>query len=250
MNGIVFDIGECSIHDGPGLRITVFLKGCPLRCRWCHSPEGQLPEPETLHFKGGERLAGESWSADKLAGYLRDKSDLLDGVTFSGGEPLFQADFLDEVLRELGGKLHVIVDTSGVGDGNALLKLAPRVSYFHWGLKLLDEAAAQYWVGSSPSPMLANLRRLDRESTTPYRFRIPLIPGVTDTAANLDALAGLTCELHHLAAVEFLPYNPAAGGKYAACGRGFAPGFDETRPSSLDIEAFQKKIAVPAIKLN
>ena len=102
--GLVFDITEGSIHDGPGLRTTVFLKGCPLRCRWCHSPEGQSPEPETLRLPGGRtRTAGTWYEADELAEYLRRCAELTPagGVTFTGGEVLFQAEFLRDLLEKL-----------------------------------------------------------------------------------------------------------------------------------------------------
>ena len=142
MRGLIFDIAEASIHDGPGLRITVFLKGCPLRCKWCHSPEGQSARPETLVFPGGTRLAGEVWSPRKLAEYLLDKKELLDGVTFSGGEPLSQADFLLEVLDLTKSALPSIIDTSGHGPYQKLKALAERAESLHFGLKVLDEEKA------------------------------------------------------------------------------------------------------------
>src|SRR5512136_1023838 len=97
MTGVVFDIQELTVHDGPGLRTTVFLKGCPLRCAWCHNPEGLSPAPETLRSRAGERLAGRSYSSVELATLLNRQAPLLGdhgGVTFSGGEPLMQAAFV------------------------------------------------------------------------------------------------------------------------------------------------------------
>lgn len=246
MQGLVFDIAEASIHDGPGLRITVFLKGCPLRCRWCHSPEGQSPAPELLTFPGGQRLAGEVWSPRKLAEYLLDKKELLDGVTFSGGEPLLQADFLLEVLDLTGSALPSIIDTSCHGDYQKLKALAEKAECLHVGLKVLDNEKAKQWTGQGSALILENIRRLDKECATPYCFRLPLIPNVTDSEENLTAVANLAKELKNLTSVDFLPYNPASGGKYAACGRAFDPGFDENAPTLLDLEAFRKLCPVEA----
>ena len=250
MKGILFDISEATIHDGPGLRITCFLKGCPLRCRWCHSPEGQRPEPEVLHFSGMERRAGEEFTDEALADYLLRAAPLIDGVTFSGGEPLMQAEFLEAVLERLAGRLHVILDTSGYGDGAALMRLARRCDLVFFGLKLADPAEAERWTGRSCAPVLENLRRLDRDAASaPYRFRIPLIPAVTESARNLDALAELIAGLSRLQGVDFLPYNRAAGGKYAACGRRYDPGFDENAAAVFDPAAFQRRTGVPTAVL-
>ena len=105
MQGIVFDITEFAVHDGPGLRTTVFLKGCPLRCAWCHNPEGLSAEPQVLRSAGGSRLAGRVYEAEELAELLRRQAPLLHGsgggVTFSGGEPLAQAAFVAEVIDRL-----------------------------------------------------------------------------------------------------------------------------------------------------
>lgn len=246
MQGLVFDIAEASIHDGPGLRITVFLKGCPLRCKWCHSPEGQSPAPELLTFPGGQRLAGEVWSPRKLAEYLLDKKELLDGVTFSGGEPLSQADFLLEVLDLTKSALPSIIDTSCHGDYRKLKALAEKSESLHVGLKVLDNEKARQWTGQGSALILENIRRLDRECATPYCFRLPLIPNVTDSEENLTAVANLAGELKNLTSVDFLPYNQASGGKYAACGRDYEPGFDENAPTLLDLEAFRKLCPVEA----
>lgn len=246
MQGLLFDIAEASIHDGPGLRITVFLKGCPLRCIWCHSPEGQGSAPETLVFPGGTRLAGEYWSPQKLSEYLLDKSDLLDGVTFSGGEPLMQADFLMEVLDMIKDALPSIIDTSGHGPYEKLKALAERAESLHFGLKVLDEEKAKLWTGQGSALIIDNIRRLDKECATPYCFRLPLIPTVTDSEENLTAIANLARELNNLTSVDFLPYNPVTGGKYAACGRQYAPKFDEKASPLLDIKAFQAICPVKA----
>ena len=246
MNGVLFDISEGTVHDGPGLRITCFLKGCPLRCRWCHSPEGQSPEPEVLHVPDMERIIGKTYSGSELADYLLERKDLIDGVTFSGGDPLMQADFLLEVLNKIEGKLHSIVETSGFAPTGDLLAVAEKCDLIHYGIKLVDPEASRVWTGQENRLVMENLHQLDRTiSAAPYRFRIPLIPGVTDSAKNFKELAELASGLSRLEGIDFLPYNRAAGGKYAACGRIYNPGFDENAVCSFEPSYIRERIMVP-----
>lgn len=225
MRGMVFDISEGSIHDGPGLRTTVFLKGCPLRCKWCHSPEGQGSKPEMLRLPGaGERVCGAEWEAETLGKHLAGLAALCGtagGVTFSGGEPMLQAEFLLEVLDHM-PNVHTIVETSGECDGEALLRVAARVSRLHYGLKILDDAAAKFWTGRGTARILANLRKLDDSGLAEYHIRLPLIAGAVDTEENLRGLMELSKTLRNCRRIDFLPANPLAPAKYAACGREFA----------------------------
>src|SRR5512137_163469 len=104
LTGIIFDIQRSSWHDGPGLRTTVFLKGCPLRCAWCHNPEGVSPEPQVLHGASDQREVGKRYTSEELAAILNRQAALLrdiGGVTFSGGEPLMQAAFVAETIDRL-----------------------------------------------------------------------------------------------------------------------------------------------------
>ena len=222
MDGIVFDIAEGTIHDGPGLRVTVFLKGCPLRCRWCHSPEGQRREPETLRFPDGERRCGDVWGAEVLGHHLADLAELADGVTFSGGEPLAQAGFLQETLRFLPG-VHTIVETSGCCDGASLLEIDGAVSRIHYGLKIVDERGSEFWVGTSSQRMLDNLRLLDAAGHAEYRIRMPLIAGAVASDRTLRSLMELCRTLRRCRKIDFLPANRLAAAKYAACGREIDP---------------------------
>lgn len=217
--GLIFDIAEGSIHDGPGLRITVFMKGCPLTCPWCHSPEGRSTQPVLMRFPHGERLAGKYWTAQELADYLVPRLNMLGdsgGVTFSGGEPLMQSSFILEVLEYLGGKYHVMLDSSGYGKYTDLLALAQQCDLIAFGIKLLNAEPAQKFTGQDGGCICRNIARLDKTGTVPYYFRMPLVPGVTDTEENFRALYEFAAPLKNLQYLEFLPYNQAAGAKYAA----------------------------------
>lgn len=241
--GTIFDIKEFAIQDGPGLRTTVFLKGCPLRCPWCHNPEGLAAEPEILRSPAGERAVGERVAAAELAERLNRQIPVLrkaeGGVTFSGGEPLMQADFLLAVCARL-DSVHVLLDTSGQGDGGDFARLLAVVDQVYFDLKLMDAAAHRRITGVDNGLILANLAVL-AASGIPWTARVPLVPGVTDTAENLARIADHLAALPSPPPVHLLPYNRAAGGKYAACGRAFLPGCDESQPVHPHLDLFHSR---------
>jgi pyruvate formate lyase activating enzyme len=238
--GVVFDIREFTVHDGPGIRTTVFLKGCPLRCAWCHNPEGLSFEPQWLESASGKRLVGIQYHSDELADRLNRQAPVLrphGGVTFSGGEPLAQAAFLIEVIDRL-DRLHVTLDTSGWADASVFRQVVERVDLVLLDLKLIDSAAHRQWTGQGNAPILKNLQAL-REMQKPCIVRVPLIPGVTDTDANLQAIAATVRDMPSLLQVDLLPYHRTAGGKYAACGLSWQPAFDESQSPNANVTPFQ-----------
>jgi pyruvate formate lyase activating enzyme len=241
--GLVFDIREFTVHDGPGIRTTVFLKGCPLRCTWCHNPEGLVMAPQVLRSAMGERTVGRRYAATELAAILLGQADILrsngGGVTFSGGEPLMQADFVVEVIDLLDG-LHVVLDTSGYAEAEAFRTVVSRSDLVYLDIKLIDPTAHRRWTGQDNAPILANLALLE-ELGRPFVARVPLVPGVTDTVDNLEAIANTLAMTPTLLEVQLLPYNRAAGGKYAACGMTFAPGFDEDQVPNTDLGPFRRR---------
>ena len=244
--GIVFEIREFTVHDGPGIRTTVFLKGCPLSCAWCHNPEGLDPRPEVLKSAAGERLCGRSYAAEELAELLRRTAPLFaekGGVTFSGGEPTAQAEFVAEVMERLEG-IHVALDTSGYCPEPEFRLVAERADLVLLDLKLMDPREHLRWTGVDNGPVLANLGMLAGMGK-PFVVRVPLVPEVTDTEENLRAVAETVRGLNGLVRVELLPYNRAAGGKYAACGRTWKPPFDESLPHREDLATFIER-GVPA----
>lgn len=271
MTGTVFSIEEFTVYDGPGIRTTVFLKGCPLRCCWCHNPEGQEPHPQVVRNPNGcigcgrceasavtedggiryteesiracprglLRVSGEVWEAPALCAHLlKNKALYADGggVTFSGGEPLARAPFLLECLERLQGQVHTAVQTCGYAHHDTFRQVLERCDYMLYDLKLADPALHKQYTGVSNAPILHNLDTLAR-SGKPFVIRIPLIPGVTDTEENLAGLAALL-QSYGIAYAELMPYNPLAGSKYPLVGRAYAPGFDETRPVETHPEVF------------
>jgi pyruvate formate lyase activating enzyme len=239
VTGVVFDIRELTVHDGPGIRTTVFLKGCHLRCAWCHNPEGLAPAPGLMRSTSGDRLAGQSYSSMELAAILNRQAPILrevGGVTFSGGEPLVQAGFVAETIDQL-DDLHVTLGTSGFASEEDFQRVVRRCDLVLFDLKLMDSKAHQRWTGQNNDCILKNLSLLD-SSTTSFIVRVPLISGVTDTDENMQSMVAHLKTLSRRPQVELMPYNRAAGGKYAACGFDWHPGFDEARPVNDQLETF------------
>ena len=225
MLGRIFEIREFTLHDGPGVRTTVFFKGCPLRCAWCHNPEGQSFAIETMTRANGEKVAcGQDWTADALAAELLRNADIMaqsgGGVTFSGGEPLAQADFLLElipILKEKGVQL--AIETSGCVPCETYRTVVSQLDFVYQDVKLLDAEAFRRWTGGELDVVLENVSWL-RRSGIPFVFRVPCIPGVNDDAASRAAFDAFADG----ATIEYLPYNPAAGAKYPMLGRSFRLG--------------------------
>ena len=229
-SGIIFDIKEFAVYDGPGLRTTVFLKGCPLSCTWCHNPEGQSLAPQELRSAAGARQVGREYSAQELAALLSRQRSIIKtgegGVTFSGGEPLMQADFVAEVI-DLLGDFHVLLDTSGYGSERDFRLLLERVQLVYYDLKLIDPQSHRRYTGRDNDIILENLQVMSA-SGVPFVLRVPLVPGLTDTDENLAAIAGTVKDLPGMLRVDLLPYNRAAGAKYRAASMEFKPEYDET----------------------
>ena len=257
--GIIFDIKEFSIFDGPGIRQTVFLKGCPLRCNWCHNPEGLSAEPQIMVSLNAcihcgkcrqvcphpdhciacgkcvdvcpqnvRRIAGTRMTSEALAELIRKDADYYaacgGGVTFSGGEPLLQHSFLEEMLDQLTG-IHRAVETSGFAEPEIFENILGRVDYLMMDLKLMNEEQHIQYTGVSNKKILQNARTL-MESGKPCRLRVPLIPGVSDTEQNLKATAEFIRSIEPKTPIELLPYHKTAGAKYAMVGAEYKPIFN------------------------
>ncbi len=248
LSGIIFDIKEFAIHDGPGIRITVFMKGCPLQCPWCHNPEGISFEPQIIHRPDGKRVVGRWYTSKELVNIINGKADILraneGGVTFSGGEPLSQSEFIAEVIDLLDG-VHVLLDTSGYGNEQDFRLIAERSDLVFFDLKLIDKDMHKYCTGHDNATILHNLQVLDTLGI-PFVIRVPLIPSITDTDKNLSDIAMVIKDLSSLLRVDLLPYNRAAGGKYSSVGMKFNPGFDESKELNINTNVFKKE----GIKVN
>jgi pyruvate formate lyase activating enzyme len=263
--GLIFDIQRFSVHDGPGIRTTVFFKGCPLRCLWCHNPESQAALPELLHWPGrcigcGEcaaacpqaaippggglpdpqrcttcgacvevcyadarEIAGREMTVSEVMALVERDVPFYDqsggGMTASGGEPLWQHDFLLALLRACREReIHTALDTCGFAPWAVLDAVRHYVDLFLYDLKLMDEARHRRYTGASNEPVLHNLRALARLGHA-VAVRVPLVPGVNDDEENLERTAALVAALGGVERVHLLPYHDTARGKYQRAGR-------------------------------
>ena len=243
-SGKIFAIEEFSTFDGPGIRTTIFLKGCPLRCTWCHNPEGQIPQSEILRSPHGDiiRISGEDYTVKELTDKIEKNIDLLNknggGVTFSGGEPLCQREFLTECLKNLNGSTHRAVQTSGYCEGEEFTEVLKNAEYILYDLKIINNQKHIEFTGQSNEKIIANFFTLAR-SNIEFCIRIPLIPTVTDTKENIKDIACLMNEAG-VSYCELMPYNKMAGGKYSMLGRKYMPNFDEIRESEIHEDIFQE----------
>jgi len=283
-SGIVFNIQKYSIQDGPGIRTTVFLKGCPLDCWWCHNPESQSSEPEITVIEGrcmrcgecrkvcvrggppqGGQAAGGTCgpagepaactlcgkcveacptgarqmvgrrmnAAEVLAEVLKDRvfyEESGGGVTFSGGEPLRQPRFLRALLQACrGAGLHTAVDTCGFAPKEDLLAVAPLADLFLYDLKFMDESRHARYTGASNVSILGNLRALGDIHGNIW-IRVPIIPGLNDSARELEALARCAASVPGVRQVNVLPYHGAGAYKSPRVGRAYR--LQETAPPS------------------
>lgn len=226
--GIVFSIEEFAINDGPGIRTTVFLKGCPLRCAWCHNPEGLSFAPQVMHSREGDRTCGKEYTAEALAArILKDRAFFAmndGGVTITGGEPLAQPEFLVELLQLL-YPVHRAVETSGYASEEVFRRALPHTDLFLFDLKAMNPETHRKYTGVDNAPILRNLRIL-RDSGKPFIIRLPLIPGVNDTQEHMTLVRDTVEGTPGLVRVEMLRYHKTAGAKYAMVDQKYAPPFD------------------------
>ncbi len=286
---LIFDIRHFSLDDGPGIRTTVFLKGCPLSCSWCHNPEGINTKSEIM-FSAGKcigcgncmtvcpknaiemekenriihsmcdgcghctsecpsgalQISGKYFSPDDLCEeLLRDRvfyQTSSGGVTFSGGEPTMFMDYVNQVLRQLKeNDIHTAIQTSGVFDFEKFREmLLPYLDLVFFDIKLIDSTEYRRWTGGEVSLPLKNFRMLCRQKDIKVTASVPLIPGITNTRMNLNAIrdlmAGSGCDN-----LVFRPYHPGGISKYLSLGRK-APGNIPARGLTRQEEQIAKRI--------
>ncbi len=283
-DGIVFDIKRYALHDGPGIRTTVFFKGCPLRCLWCHNPEGQRPGPEIIlrpqrclenchrcveacpklaitktgplpHINPAlcdccgvcaevcptealEMVGRKMKPEEVMAEVMKDfpfYEESGGGVTFSGGEPLLQPDFLESLLiLAKKNNLHTVVDTSGQASFSVFLRILPYVDLFLYDLKLIDPERHRSVTGQRNDLILENLKKL-ASLTDKIVVRIPVIPTINDDEANLRQMAAFIKSIGRVAGIELLPYHELGKDKYARVGMEYKL-TTVTKPSPEEME--------------
>jgi pyruvate formate lyase activating enzyme len=226
VKGLIYSIKRYSIHDGPGIRQTIFFKGCPLDCWWCHNPESQDTKIEYsikhLMLDGQSfdktEIIGNYMSIDEVMSEIVKDSIFYDesggGVTFSGGEPLMQHQFLAKILIECRKHgIHTTVDTSGYASIGIIEQIANLCDLILYDLKHIENDAHIKYTGVSNAPILNNLKWLDQNRKNVI-IRFPVIPQVNDNSNNVDKLFDFLKQLRYIAKIALLPYHTIAAHKY------------------------------------
>jgi pyruvate formate lyase activating enzyme len=286
--GLIFDIKRYAIHDGPGIRTTVFLKGCPLKCLWCDNPESQAScrefvfwperclhcnacidvcEKEAIVVNDNQtmidegqcdfcgtcvgacypealQIVGREMSVEALLEEIEKDTDFYresgGGVTFSGGEPFSQPEFLfDMVVASKGRNLHTTIDTCGLVSWDILRGVNPFVDLFLYDIKLMDEERHREYTGVSNRLILSNLQKL--AETCPVIVRVPLIPNINDDEENIRNMGEFLLNLKALEAIDLLPYHKLGVSKYKRLNKPYAIK-DVTPPTPERIRTVQKAL--------
>jgi len=266
--GRIFDIKKFAVHDGPGIRTTVFCKGCSLRCTWCHNPEslettaelaispdkcigcgacieacpaGALRIDEqgicecnrdlctrcgkcaAVCFSGALEMIGREVTVEDVMAEVRKDAPFYKtsggGVTISGGEPLIQGEFVTALLRQCRSEgFHTVLDTSGHVPWETLAAAVEHADLVLYDLKHIDPSAHEKHTGASNDLIIDNLRRLGGCGVD-IEIRMPIVPGLNDSARDIDAAGRFINSLDNVAAVRLLAYHRLAAAKYARLGR-------------------------------
>jgi pyruvate formate lyase activating enzyme len=228
MKGLIFSVKRYSVHDGPGIRVTFFMKGCPLSCLWCHNPEGISPFPETV--VSTNRIGAREFHTDEVAGKFYSVESVLEilgkekvfmshskgGVTFSGGEPMLQFDFLLETLIACKAKgYHTAIDTSGYSSAVNYRSIIPFTDLFLFDIKHLDDARHFETTGVSNTLILENFKLLT-QCGKDIMVRIPVIPGINDNRDYLERLKEFLIETKtdSVRSINLLPFHKIGASKY------------------------------------
>jgi pyruvate formate lyase activating enzyme len=266
MTGLIFNIQRFSVNDGPGIRTTVFLKGCPLHCRWCHNPEsisshkelilrgdrcvrcgdcmklcknGAISEKDGTYVTSRElckqcgdctklcyaearEIVGYEMTVDELMREIEKDRVFFDesggGVTFSGGEPLLQHEFLVAVLEACKrGGLDTTVDTTGFTSPTILENVSVHVDLFLYDLKTLDDDRHKEYTRVSNRFIIENLRLLSRLGKN-IKVRVPVIPGVNDEPDDIREIGMFVKSLGNISEIQLLPYHQTGVDKYHRLG--------------------------------
>ena len=297
-SGVVFNVEKYAIHDGPGIRTTVFFKGCPLRCWWCHNPEGQergfelVFRPsrciecgecirnctrQALAYESGRividrkrcticgacackcpseafSIAGKKTTVEEVTKIIEKDMPFYDeskgGVTFSGGEPLMQPDFLEALLDECAKRgINTALDTSGYAPSNVVERFYRKVDLFLYDIKIMDDVKHKKYTGVSNKLILKNLQSIVKNGGR-IEVSLPVIPLINDDSANIEETGEFLAKLRSIESVSLLPYHRMGVDKYKSLGKRYklsgteAPCPEKIKVIKEKLEAFGFKVRV------
>ena len=242
VKGRIFDIQKFSVHDGPGIRTIVFLKGCVLRCRWCCNPESQEYKIETMRQNGKDKIIGRDVTVGEIieevlkdTPYYRRSGG---GVTLSGGESLCQPEFataLLEAAKENG--LHTAMETTGCAEWPVIERYIPYLDLFLMDIKHTDPEKHKAFTGQPNGMILENAKKI-AASGRELIIRVPVIPTFNDTEEEIGAIAKFAASLPGVKKIHLLPYHRLGYDKYVGLGRPYLMG-DVQTPSKEQMQRLQ-----------
>jgi len=245
MSALIYDIKRFTVHDGPGIRTTVFFKGCPLNCLWCHNPESRFPEPEKFikENRVGEKqfvteeIIGKEYSVEQLIAEIEKDQIFFEesggGVTFSGGEPLLQIDFLEEILKEVKRKgIHSAVDTCGFKAPESFKRILHLPDIFLFDIKVINNDKHIEYTSVSNDVIIENLKILSDNNAKIF-IRFPVIPGFNDGEENINDMIMLLKKIN-FEELNLLKYHNLAKTKCQRLGKKYEmPDIPNTKKEDL-----------------
>lgn len=222
--GRIFDIQKYSIHDGPGIRTIVFLKGCAFRCRWCCNPESQSYDIQTMITAGKEKIIGRDVTVEEVidevmkdsAHYWRSGG----GMTLSGGEALIQPQFASDLLfaaKQNG--IHTAIESTAYAEFAMIEeKILPHLDLFLMDIKHMNAAKHKLFIGQSNEKVLANAKKIAKTGQH-LIIRVPVVPTFNDTPEEILAIAQFARSLRGVEELHLLPYHRLGQDKYEGIGR-------------------------------
>lgn len=244
VSGRIFDIQKFSVHDGPGIRTIIFLKGCALRCKWCCNPESQSFEIQKMLQNGKEKTVGKDITvADVLKIVKQDMPYYRrsgGGMTLSGGEMLCQSDFAYALLRcAKESAINTAVETTGFASYDVIEKMLPYIDTVLMDIKHTDSAKHKEFTGQPNDIILENAIKI-AENASKLVIRVPVIPTFNDTEAEIADIAKFASSLKGVKEINLLPYHRFGKDKYDGLNREYLMG-DLSTPTD---EHMQKLKAV------
>lgn len=267
IRGMVADIQRCSTHDGPGIRTTIFLKGCNLRCAWCHNPETINPKEEWIYYpekcigcnmceegcySGARVQCGKVMTVEEVM-----RTVLLDqpyyandgGLTISGGEPLMQPAYTLELLKAAKSKgIHVAIETNLTLPWNITEPIVEACDLVMLDIKLWQEDLHRRWTGKDNKNVISNFMELAKRNL-PIIVRTPIIPTVNDYEEEIRSIAKLVADNKNVLYYEMLPYHPLGQSKRLGEDAFQTTKFERPEPSNLQRLAAVAKVYADSVRI-
>ncbi len=222
--GRIFDIQRYSIHDGPGIRTIVFLKGCVLRCRWCCNPESQSFDIETMRLDGREKITGRDVTVEEVMEEVERDFPFYrrsgGGLTLSGGESLCQPKFAGALLKTAKRKgMTTAMESMGCASYEVIDSILPYLDTYLLDIKHTNPDKHKAFTGRSNELMLDNARRIAESGKTCLVIRVPVVPTFNDTPEEIRSIAAFADRLPGVHRIHLLPYHRLGSDKYGRLGR-------------------------------